>query len=162
MLHAAGEEEVIFPAVEKAAPQVAAPYLIDHRELDTMTEGLDAVLRSPNELDAARATAVLTSHLRIHLHKEDTHLYPILRSIWGPDEQAVVVGHMAKKVPPEFMPSLVHWMFPLVSQDDQATMSTVWAALMPPEVFGHIKPLIRDAVTAADLAELTKRVPQLV
>jgi hemerythrin superfamily protein len=38
--HADGEEELVFPAVEKVAPLVAQAYLLDHREFDIMTEGL--------------------------------------------------------------------------------------------------------------------------
>ena len=74
-LHAQGEEEVVFPAVENAAPFVAPLFVTDHRELDTMCEGLQQVVDAPDELAAARATAVLHSHMRIHLAKEDTHFY---------------------------------------------------------------------------------------
>ena len=66
-LHAQGEEEVVFPAVDRAAPLVAPLFVTDHRELDTMLEGLKQVVGAPDELAAARATAVLHSHLRIHL-----------------------------------------------------------------------------------------------
>ena len=78
-LHAQGEEEAVFPALDRVAPSLAPLFVTDHRELDTMTEGMNRVVGASDELGASRATAVLHSHLRIHLAKEDTHLYPILR-----------------------------------------------------------------------------------
>ncbi|MFH0897017.1 MAG: hemerythrin domain-containing protein [Candidatus Bathyarchaeota archaeon] len=77
--HAKGEEAAVFPAVDNLAPLVAKAYIMDHRELDTMVSGLEAMRKSPDPLTTARATAVLKSHLKIHLYKEDAHLYPILR-----------------------------------------------------------------------------------
>ena len=117
-LHAQGEEEVVFPAVENVAPFVAPLFVTDHRELDTMCEGLQQVVDAPDELAAARATAVLHSHMRIHLAKEDTHLYPLLRERLSPSEQAPIVGQMAGKVPPMMVPQFVNWLFALVDHDD--------------------------------------------
>ncbi len=160
-LHAQGEEEAVFPAVENAAPLVAPLFVTDHRELDTMCYGLMQVVAAPDELAAARATAVLHSHLRIHLAKEDTHLYPILRERISPPDQAPIVGRMAGKTPPEMMPRLVDWLFSLVDQDDRVTMTTVWKALMPEEVFTGVGRLIKGAVKADDWSDLAKRVPGL-
>lgn len=40
MWHAAGEDELVFPAMDKVAPLVAQGYHHDHNEFDIMTEGL--------------------------------------------------------------------------------------------------------------------------
>ena len=97
--HAKGEEEAVFPAVDKVAPLVAKAYFLDHRELDIMVAGLEAMRTAPDALAAARATAVLNRFLRIHLNKEDAHLYPILRERTTESEQASIVGTMARKSP---------------------------------------------------------------
>jgi iron-sulfur cluster repair protein YtfE (RIC family) len=76
--HAKGEEAAVFPAVDKVTPLVAQAYFLDHHELDSMVNRLEAMRKTPDALTTARATAVLESHLRIHLYKEDIHLYPIL------------------------------------------------------------------------------------
>ena len=158
--HAEGEDEVVFPTMDRVAPLVARAYFLDHRELDTMTEGLAQISGASDALIAARATAALTAHLRIHLDKEDVHLYPILRERTLADEQASIVGTMARKIPPERMPELVRWLFPLLGHDDREVMTSVWMALMPEQVFAGVKPLIRAAV-AEDWAELTRRIPEL-
>ena len=59
------------------------------------------------------------------------------------------------------MPQFVNWLFPLVNQQDQVTMTAVWKALMPEEVFAGVSKLIQGAVKTDDWSELTKHVPGL-
>ena len=158
--HAKGEEEAVFPAVDNVAPLVAKAYLMDHRELDFMVSGLEEMRKTPDPLITARATAVLTSHLKIHLGKEDVHLYPILRERTTESEQAAIVGLMSKKVPPDKFPTLIQWLFPLLDLNDRVVITKGWLNLIPPQVFASIKPLIRKAVDKNWL-ELTQRIPQL-
>ena len=95
LYHADGEGKFVFSAIAKVAPHLSELYTLDHRELDTMTEGLLKIESARTPLDAARATAVLRNHMRIHLDKEDTYLYPLLRAHATPAEQAPIVGGMA-------------------------------------------------------------------
>jgi hypothetical protein len=157
---AQGEEAAVFPAVDKLTPFVARAYFLDHRELDTMVNGLETMRKTPNALIAARATAVLESHLRIHLNKEDVHLYTILRERTTESEQATIVGLMSRKVPPERFPALVQWLIPLLGFDDRVVVTKGWMKLMPPQVFEGLKPLMRK-VLAEDWTELTRRIPNL-
>lgn len=158
--HAQGEEAAVFPAVDNFTPLVARAYFLDHRELDTMVNGLETMRKTPDPLITARATAVLESHLRIHLDKEDAHLYPILRERTTESEQASVVGLMSRKVPPERFPVLVQWLLPLLDFDDQVVVADGWMKLMPPQVFAGLKPLMRKVV-GKEWIELTRRIPNL-
>lgn len=158
--HARGEEAAVFPAIDKAAPLVSEAYLMDHRELDKMVSGLEAMRKTPDPLAIARSTAVLASHLRIHLYKEDAYLYSILRERTTESEQASIAGLMSKKVPPERFPTLVQWLFPLLDLDDRVVVTKGWMTLMPPQVFDGLKPLIKKAV-ADNWVELTRRIPEL-
>jgi len=158
--HAQGEEAAVFPAVDKLTPLVARAYFLDHRALDTMTSRLEAIRKKPDALMTARATAVLESHLRIHLDKEDAHLYPILRKRTTEIEQASIVGLMSRKVPPEKYPTMVQWLLPLLDFDDRIVVTKGWMKLMPPQVFANLKPLMRKIMTE-DWIELTRRIPNL-
>ena len=158
--HAQGEEAAVFPAVDKLTPLVAQAYFLDHRELDTMAKGLEAMRKTPDPLITVRAMAVLESHLRIHLDKEDVHLYPILREHTTESEQASIVGLMSKKVPPGQFPALVQWLLPLLDFDDRIVVTEGWMKLMPPQVFAQLKPLIKKTV-AEDWAKLAHRIPNL-
>lgn len=158
--HASGEEAAVFPAMDKVAPDVARAYLMDHRELDAMVDGLEAIRKNPDPLTTARATAVLGSHLRIHLDKEDAHLYPILRERTTENEQASIGVLMSRSVPPDRFPTLIQWLFPLLDLEDQVVVAKGWMTLMPPQVFASIKPLIEKAV-AGNWVNLTQLVPEL-
>lgn len=159
--HAKGEEEAVFPAINKVAPLVAQAYSLDHRELDTMVAELEAMRAAPDALVVARATAALNAHLRIHLNKEDAHLYPILRERIAEEEQVSIVGLMSRSVPPDKFPTAVRWLFPLLGSDDRVVVIRGWMVLMPPPVFAGLKPLLQETLVE-DWAELTQRVPELV
>ncbi len=158
--HARGEEEAVFPAVDNVTPFVARAYLLDHRELDKMVDGLEEIRKALDHLTATRATAVLNSHLRIHLDKEDAHLYPLLREKTPDDEQASVLRVMSSKVPPERFPVFIQWLFPILNLEDQVTVARGWMQLMPPQVFAMAKPLIMKNV-AQNWAQLTQQIPGL-
>jgi iron-sulfur cluster repair protein YtfE (RIC family) len=158
--HARGEETAVFPAVDNVAPLVAEAYLMDHRELDRMVAGLKETRKTLDPLTIARATAALSAHLKIHLDKEDAHLYPILRRKTTESEQAQIAGLMSKQVPPNKFPTLVQWFFPLLDLEDQFVVTNGWMTLMPPQVFAALKPLIKQN-TSENWVELTRRIPQL-
>ena len=158
--HARGEEAAVFPAVDKLTPLVAQAYLLDHRELDTMVSRLETMRKTPDALITARATAVLESHLRIHLDKEDAHLYPILRKRTTESEQTSIVGLMSRKVPPEKFPAMVQWLLPLLDFDDRVVVTAGWMRMMPPQIFANLKPLMKK-IMAEDWVAIAQRIPNL-
>ena len=160
--HARGEETAVFPAVDNVAPLVARAYLMDHRELDKMVENLENMLlqESPDPLLVSRATAVLNSHLRIHLDKEDAHLYPILREKTTLSQQVAIGGIMSSKIPPDRFPAAIAWLFPLLDLTDRVTVTKGWMTLMPTQIFAGVKPLIKSAV-AEGWEPITQKIPEL-
>jgi hypothetical protein len=158
--HAHGEEAAIFPALEDVAPSVAEAYEKDHRGLDAAFEGLSNAVSSHDALETARATAAFKFHLDIHLFKEDTHLYRIIKERVVVADQAKAVGVMASTVPQDRFPDLVAWMFPLLRNDDRENMTRIWQLAMPAEAFAHAARLVQDAI-GDDFAELRHRIPEL-
>ena len=160
--HARGEEAAVFPAVDNVAPLVARAYLMDHRELDKMVESLETMRlqKTPDPLLTARATAVLNSHLRIHLGKEDAHLYQILREKTTLTQQVTIGGIMSSKIPPDRFPAAITWLMPLLDLNDQVTVTKGWMTLMPPQIFASVKPLIKKAV-AEGWDMISQRIPEL-
>ena len=160
--HARGEEAAVFPAVDNVAPLVARAYLMDHGELDKMVETLEGMRlqKAPDHLLASRATAVLNSHLRIHLDKEDAHLYPILREKTTVSQQVAIGGIMSSKIPPDRFPVAVAWLFPLLNLNDRVTVTRGWMIFMPAPNFARVKPLIKSAV-AEGWNTLAQQIPEL-
>jgi hypothetical protein len=158
--HAKGEETAIFPAVEAVAPLVSESYEQDHRGLDAAFAALNDAVSRRDALGTARATAAFKFHLDLHLSKEDTHLYRIVRERIPPRDQGKAVGIMAGEVPPDRQPELIAWMFPLLGHDDRENMLRVQKMVLPPEVFAAVAGLVRRAV-GDDWVELTRRIPEL-
>jgi hemerythrin-like domain-containing protein len=159
--HADGEELAIFPLVEGVAPSVAEAYEKDHRGLDAAFVTLNDAVSDRNALDTARATAAFKFHLDLHLSKEDTHLYPILKERVPVPELGKAAGIMSGTVPQDRFPEVVAWMFPLLGHDDRENMTLIWQMVMPAPVFSFVKLLIEKAIGSDGWAELNRRIPSL-
>ena len=158
--HAHGEELAVFPVLDRVAPLVAEAYLKDHRGLDLAYETLNNSYSGHDLLQTARATAAFRFHLKIHLDKEDTHLYRIFRERVPLPEQAKAVSILASQIPQERFPEFVAWMFPLMGNDDRENMIRIMQAVIPAPAFSGAKELIKKAV-GSDWAELMHRIPTL-
>lgn len=158
--HAHGEEIAVFPAVEAVAPSVAEAYEKDHRGLDAAFDALNSAVSANDVLATARATAAFKFHLDLHLGKEDTHLYRLVRERVSMADQGKVVGIMANQVPQVRFPELVAWIYPLLDNNDRENMTSIWQMVMPPPAFDQAKKLIKKAV-GDGWAELIRRIPTL-
>jgi Hemerythrin HHE cation binding domain len=158
--HAHGEEIAIFPALEEVAPTVAEAYEKDHRGLDAAFDALSKAVSARDPLETARATAAFRFHLDLHLAKEDTHLYRIIKERVSVPDQGKAVGVMAGAVPADRQPEFVAWLYPLMGDDDRENMTRIWQMAMPPEAFAGSIQLVHQAI-GDGWAELTRRIPDL-
>jgi hemerythrin-like domain-containing protein len=158
--HAHGEELAIFPALEEVAPDVAEAYEKDHRALDAAFDALNKAVSVHDALETARATKAFKYFLDVHLYKEDTHLYRLIRERVEVPDQGHAVGVMASTVPQDRFPELVAWMYPLMGIDDRENMTRIWKVAMPPAAFEQASALIKVAIVD-DWPELTQRIPEL-
>jgi hemerythrin-like domain-containing protein len=158
--HAKGEEAGVFPALEKVAPDVAWAYERDHRGLDEAYGDLNRSYTHGDLLQTARASAVLHFHLRIHLAKEDVHLYRIFAERIPLPEQKKALGIMSASVPRERFLEMVGWWIPLVGQTDRENIIRIWQMVLPPPFFAEVREVIQK-VTGNDWIELTQRIPGL-
>ena len=158
--HAHGEELAIFPALEAVAPSIAEAYEKDHRALDAAFAALSNAVSARDPLETARATAAFKYFLDVHLYKEDTHLYRLIRERVAVPDQGQAVGVMASTVPQDRFPELVAWMFPLLGHDDRENMTRIWQTVMPADAFAGASALVAQAI-GDDWAELARRIPEL-
>jgi hypothetical protein len=158
--HAQGEEDAVFPALETVAPLVAEAYERDHRGLDALFELLHKAVNASDLLATARATAAFSFHLRIHLDKEDAHLYRILNERVSLPNQAAILGKLAQHIPQERFPEVVGWIYPLLGPNDQENLTRIWQQALPAPAFAEATKLIKAALRD-DWAELTLRIPEL-
>ena len=158
--HALGEEDAVFPALEEVAPLVSEAYERDHRGLDSAFESLHKAVNASDLLATARATAAMNFHLRLHLDKEDAHLYRIFNEKISLPDQGGIIGQMSRRVPPERFPELAGWLFPLLEDDDRENMARIWVQALPPSIFAELAKVIKAAVRD-DWGELARRIPEL-
>jgi hypothetical protein len=158
--HAHGEEIAIFPALEDVAPSIAEAYEKDHRALDAAFAALNNAVSAHDALETARATKAFKFFLDVHLAKEDTHLYRLIRERVAVPDQGKAVGVMASTVPQDRFPELVAWMFPLLDDDDRENMTRIWQMVMPAEAFAGATTLVEQAI-GDEWAELARRIPEL-
>ncbi len=158
--HAHGEEGFVFPALEDVAPFVAEAYERDHRGLDSAFASLHEAVQASDLLATARATAAFNFHLRIHLDKEEAHLYRIFNEKISLADQGAIVGKMAHEVPQERFPDLARWLFPLLGNSDRENVTAIWRQGLPQPVFAEITKVVKAAI-GDEWAELTRRIPGL-
>jgi hemerythrin-like domain-containing protein len=158
--HATGEEEFVFPVMERVAPLVSEPYERDHRGLDSLFGRLKKVSGDNDSIEIARITSAFRFHLDIHLAKEEAHLYRIFNERVPLSEQGAIIGKMAQEIPQERFPELVTWLYPLIGLNDRENMTRIWQQSMPAPMFASISKLIQTAIRN-DWAELVRRVPEL-
>lgn len=158
--HADGEEEFVFPALERVAPLMSEAYERDHRGLDTLFESLHKAAAESDPIATTRATAAFNFHLGIHLNKEDAHLYRIFNERVSLPDQGDIVGKMARKVPPDRFPEVVKWLFPLIGHNDRENMTRIFRQTLPEPAFAGAIKLIEAAI-GDDWTELTRRIPEL-
>lgn len=158
--HAEGEEEFVFPAMENVAPLISKPYEQDHRGLDSLFDWLDKAVGANDSIEIARVTAAFNFHLRIHLDKEEAHLYRVFDERVSLPNQGAIIGEMAQKIPQERFPEVVAWLYPLIGPDDRENMTMIWQQALPGPAFIRATELIR-ATIGNDWSELTRRIPGL-
>ena len=158
--HAKGEEEGVFPALERVAPDVTWAYERDHRGLDEASEDLGRFCEARDILQTARASAALHFHLKIHLAKEDAHLYRLFSERIPLPEQKGALEIMAAHVPRERFLEAVAWWLPLVGLEDKENIIRIWQMVLPPPVYADVRDVIQK-VTGSDWIELTRRIPEL-
>jgi hypothetical protein len=158
--YADGEEDSVFPALEKVAPLVAEAYERDHRGLDSLFESLNKAVNASDTLAVARATAAFDFHLGIHLNKEEAHLYRIFNEKISLQNQGTILGEMAQGTPQERFPEVVAWLYPLIGPDDRENMTRIWQQVLPEPAFTGVAKLIKKAI-GNDWVELTRRLPEL-
>ena len=158
--HAHGEEQGVFPALDRVAPMLSEPYLTDHSGLDALSESLNAAASAGDVIESARVAAAFKFHLDIHLRKEDAQVYRLLRERLDGPEQAKVVGTVAGAVPPSRFAETVSWLFPLLDDTDRENVARVMQSMLPAPAFAGTVQLVRKAI-GDGWTELVRRIPSL-
>jgi hypothetical protein len=158
--HANGEEDEVFPAMEKVAPMYSLTYVRDHRGLDSLNESLKQAIGAGDIIRIARTTGAYRFFLDFHLNKEEALLYRLFDEKIPLPDQAIIAQKMSRKIPQERYPQAVAWLFPLLKPNDRENMLRIWQQAMTRPVFTQVTSLARAAV-GDEWSEMVRRIPEL-
>jgi hypothetical protein len=158
--HADGEEEFVFPAMERVAPLVAEAYERDHHGIDSLFDLFKKAIATTDALAIARAAAVFDFHVSFHMTKEEEHLYRIFNERVPLPEQGEIMGKMAQKIPRERFAEFVTWLYPLLGVDDRENMVRIMRQALPAPMFSRATQLIKTAI-GPEWQEITRRIPDI-
>jgi hypothetical protein len=158
--HARGEERGVFPVLEAVVPRFTDAYELDHRGLDAAFVLLQEAHEAYDPLGTARATAALRYSLKLHLDREDAHLYRVFRERVPPAEQEKAMGIMAAQIPRDWFPRYVAWLFPLLGSRDRENMARILQTATPAYEFAGVRDVIRRSI-GNEWGELVRCIPAL-
>jgi hemerythrin-like domain-containing protein len=170
--HNAGEEAVLWPAIDAIFPQISIPYTLDHRADDETIESIERLL---SEYRAAGSDALrhdvagrvhrqmiaLNVSISHHATKEDNHLVPLVEDQFSLEQQHALDGGMGAHSPGELMGQIVPMMVRALDPEEQVDYVGKMARTMPPEVFRAAAGWIKAGVNTEVWTALIGRVPEL-
>ena len=160
-VHEAGEEEILFPAIDEHVPGASDPYAATHESNRALMDRLDAAFAGADGTEASTLMSELESIMSAHLDQEESELVPLCERYLSMTEQGALVGRMSAHAPPEDQSAMTGWMIRLLSPEDRAGFVGMLMGAMPPEPFAGLKMGIKAALPEEDWSDLTARIPEL-
>lgn len=171
-LHAAGEDEVMYPALDSRVPQVTRAYALDHQYERKIFTEIGATLSQLARVSAGaqrdelarqlnqRVTA-LNATLSLHIWKEEEQLLPLMDAHFSVEEQGAMAGRIVSHIPPEMMRPLMPWMLNALTLDEREDMLRTLMRTLPPEALHGLSAGLKSHFPSADWAALVGRLPEL-
>ena len=157
--HAHNEDQFIMPLVRDAAPALGKEFAAAHEDQEARLPGLLAALESidPNAADAEQKghafvvqLSRVAGELLTHMADEELELNPALWAKKSDAEIAAAEEQLVGSIAPEKMVRYLRWMLPAMNPGERAG----FLAMLPPPVFGFVRDVAKQVLTAAEDAKL--------
>ena len=169
--HEDGEEDALFPAMDSRIYPISAPYLLDHRvdqlhmqEIGQSFERLATTADATGRADVMRAlwrqAIAINSAMTLHIRKEEEILVPLVEKNFSVDEQKAIVSQAISHFTPEQMQVGLPWIIKALEPQEQEGYLRMMMEEMPPPVFRAATQWIAAGVSAAQWAEIVRRLPE--
>jgi hypothetical protein len=156
--HTKGEEDLLYPELEKRAPHVGAAYVFDHQDDQRLFEETRAALRGAREAagDARREhlaavrrlTAHVAAHSELHVRKENELVVPLVAKLFSPPEQGAQIQAIVAAIGPDDMRRAAPWLVGHLDAPDRVAYVAMMQKVMPPERFTAVAGWIREGIGA--------------
>jgi hemerythrin-like domain-containing protein len=153
--HTDGEEQFLFPEIERRAPRVCATYVFDHKDERALLGRLAETIERTDLEAARRAVIALVEHLDAHIRKENELIVPLIDELFTPAEHEAMVGRIQGAIPPPFMARVLPWLALSLDSADRVAFLSV----LPPERRAPMLGLLQAALPPAIWSELERSLP---
>lgn len=169
--HEAGEEDVLYPAIEEKAPDVVGAYAVDHRSndnfMESLSRGMDALERTTSAAESAAVArtlwvdaVALRATMQLHLYKEEEHLLGVVDRYFSVPEQGALTGKLSAHAGDRMAPTM-GWLFTRLEVDDQTGLLAIIQRGAPPQAMAGISAILAGCLPADNWAEICRRLPGL-
>jgi hemerythrin-like domain-containing protein len=165
--HSGGEEQALFPVLERLSPDTGEAFLYDHVEENALLRELHDAVESFRErggpLSAAfkRSVIALVEHLFLHSLKEDRIILPLLSAKASVAEQERISAGIIQAIPTQDLPVVLPWIVARLELEDQVSFLENVRAELAPERRGQLRAWMQAELPADALAPLVLRIPTL-
>jgi hemerythrin-like domain-containing protein len=171
-LHAASEDEVMYPALDGKVPQVTRSYALDHQYEEDIFDQIERTLASLSSAPAGgrrselsqqlhRRLIALNATLSLHIWKEEGQLLSLLDEHFSLHEQGAMAAGIVAHIPPQMMQRLLPFMLDALTIDEREDFLRTVLGGVPAEAARGLKAGVRAHLPPADWAEISKRLPEM-
>ena len=146
--HAHEEEVVLWPEIESRLPGMMDSYEIDHREerslfarihADVAALGQSGADREATQRRLVRSIAVATEQLKLHMAKEEEHVYEPFAATLTDEEWKSLGDRILSGLPPEMLPTAMPWLASYLTAAEVAESFSLYADALGPQ---RVKPFV--------------------
>ncbi len=164
--HAQGEEGAFYPAMDELRRDISQVFSWDHKidegYFQAIKQSITKIKGGGNQSDLVslkRNIYALHATLGAHAQKEDDLLVPLTDKEMDLGKQGEMVGKMSAKIPPRQMEEGLKWIVGIISPEERADYLGIVKRAVPPEGFNMMVGWVREALTADEWQELSRRLP---
>lgn len=169
-VHSQEEEGVLWPEIEKQMPSLTRPYELDHEADDEVFARIHSHLeklqqQSPDRASAqvslARDTGVLAEQVRLHIRKEEEHVYAPFADRISRDEQMDISRRILSNLPAEILPQAMPWLASFLTPEEVAEGFALYVEAVGPERGRLFITPLPNGMPPEKWQEVLKHAPQL-
>jgi iron-sulfur cluster repair protein YtfE (RIC family) len=141
-IHSQEEEQVVWPEIDRQTPGLLRAYELDHEADKDVFARIHSHLGKLQQQSAesagaqtslARDTGVLAEQAKLHMRKEEEHIYgPFAESI-GRDEQMEIGRRVLSNLPVEMLPQGMPWLASFLTAEEVAEGFELYVEAVGPE-----------------------------
>ena len=169
-VHAHEEENAVWPEIDKQMPLVLQAYELDHEADKEVFARIHAYVeklqqQSPDrasvQASLARDCGVLAEQSKLHMRKEEEHLYGPFAEGISREEQMAISQRLLNNLPEELLPQAMPWLASFLSAEEVAEGFSLYLEAVGPERARLFVAPIASGMPPEKWQQVIQRAPEL-